>query len=182
LPILMMSCAPLWGFLEVTLVLPRDERDVRALVRFAALTSLAFSLVLLAMAATPLRTLLLDGAFALGPHLRAAVVPALALLALEPLVLSARAIAQGLLLRGGHGALVLALSPVKLLVMAVAGFAVARAWPQANGAVVAIGLIVGGDLVDVALYGIATWRTASHRLHAAEAPAENPAEPHLEAA
>jgi hypothetical protein len=161
LPILLVSCAPLWVFLDVALVLPQARGDVRTLVRFAAATSLGFSLAIALVALTPLRDPVLRMAFALPPELQRLALPALALLVLEPCILSARAIAQALLVRAGRGGLLLALSPAKLACMLAAGLLVARFDPHANGAVLALALFVGGDLVDALLYWTAVVRTST---------------------
>jgi len=89
------------------------------------------------------------------------VRPALALLVLEPALLSARAIGQGLLLRAGRGGLLLALAPLKLAAMLGAGLLVAARAPHANGAVLALALFLGGDLVDAVLFAVAVRRTGA---------------------
>jgi hypothetical protein len=159
-PILMVTCAPLWVFLDVALVLPRTPADLGKVVRFASLTSLAFAAGIAVLAFTPLRLVLLQLGAGMPRDLERAVAPALALIALEPMVLSARAIAQGLLVRSGRGGVVLALSPVKLAVMLGAGLMVTRLAPHANGAVLAAGLFIGGDAVDALLFGMVAVRIA----------------------
>jgi hypothetical protein len=155
-PILMFTCAPLWAFLDVAIVLPRTPADLRMVVRFALLTSLAFTAGIAALTLAPAGGLAPGTGRALPPGLARSAVPALGLIALEPLVLTARALAQGLLVRGGRGGTVLALAPVKLVFMLVAGLLAARAAPHANGAVLATALFIGGDAIDaVLLAGVA---------------------------
>ena len=176
LPILLVSCAPLWAFLDVTVVLPHGDADVRRILQFAAATSLAFALAIAAVTLTPLRGPALRLAFALPPELERAVLPALGLLALEPCILSARAITQGLLVRAGRGGVLLALSPVKLALMLAAGLSIARIAPHANGAGLALGLFIGGDVVDAVLYTVAVRRTGVPAIAGgASAPAREPA-------
>jgi hypothetical protein len=167
-PILMLTCAPLWAFLDVAIVLPRTRSDLGAVARFALLTSLVFTAGIAALARTPAASLALRAGGALPPELVRTVVPALQLIALEPLVLSARALAQGLLVRSGRGGTVLALSPVKLGVMLGAGLLVARLNPHANGAVLALALFIGGDAIDAVLLGSVAIRSRGV-LHAARA-------------
>jgi Na+-driven multidrug efflux pump len=163
LPVLLVTCAPLWAFLDVALVLPQVRGDLRTLVRFALLASVAFSLAIAAVTLTPLRGPVLRLAFALPPELERVALPALALLALEPVILSTRAIAQALLIRAGRGGLLLALSPVKLACMLAAGLLVARLDPHVNGAALALALFIGGDAVDAALYTAAVHWTTTGR-------------------
>ena len=161
LPILFVSCGPLWAFLDVVLVLPHGPGDVRRVVRVAALASAGFAAAIVAMTWTPLGGLVLHRAFALPRDLEHVVRPALALLVLEPALLSARAIGQGLLLRAGRGGLLLALAPLKLAAMLGAGLLVAARAPHANGAVLALALFLGGDLVDAVLFAVAVRRTGA---------------------
>ena len=161
LPLLLVSCAPLWVFLDVTLVLPRVRGDVPTLLRFAAGTALAFTLGIAVVTLPPLRGLVLQRAFGLTPALQRYVLPALGLLVLEPFILTTRAIAQALLVRAGRTGLLLALSPIKLACMLGAGLLVAWLAPQANGAVLALALFVGGDLVDALIYSAAILRANS---------------------
>jgi hypothetical protein len=83
------------------------------------------------------------------------VAPALIFIALEPWLISARAIAQALLMRARRGRSLLLLSPVKILVMIAIGSAVVTLAPGANGAMLAVGLVLGADLTDAVLYGLA---------------------------
>jgi hypothetical protein len=172
LPVLFATCAPLWAFLDVALVLPRDAADLARIVRFASLAALAFAGGIALLAWTPLDALWRHPGAPLPADLARLVRPAIALAALEPLVLSARAIAQGLLVRAGRGGLVLALSPVKLACMLAAGLFVTRVAPHANGALLAIALLVGGDAVDALLLGAAATRVAGPLLRAAVAEAD----------
>lgn len=164
LPILMLTCAPLWVFLDVALVLPRTVADMKVVVRFAAAISLAFAAGIAVFSCTPLHRTLLQSGAGMPADLVRAVAPALALIALEPMVLSARAIAQGLLVRSSRGGVVLALSPVKLVFVLGAGLLATRFAPHANGAVLATGLFIGGDVVDALLFGLAALRISGTEL------------------
>ena len=82
-------------------------------------------------------------------------------------------IAQGLLVRSGHGGVLLALSPIKLAVMLCAGLLVARLAPHANGAMLAIGLFIGGDVVDALLFGaVAARLSLAAQLNENQAPVD----------
>jgi len=167
LPVVLVTCSPVWSLLEVGLVLPRDRADLGALIRFAAATALVFALAIGVVTLTPLRDPVLRLAFHLPPELERAVAPAFALLPLAPLFLAARALAQAMLMNAGRTGILLALSPVKILLMVATGLAVIAARPGVNGALVAIGLLLGGDLVDAVLYGLAARRAlASADAHA----------------
>ncbi|HEY6867600.1 MAG TPA: hypothetical protein VI792_10095, partial [Candidatus Eisenbacteria bacterium] len=161
LPLVFVTCAPLWAMLEVALVLPASARDLRAVTRFAAGASLALSVAIGLAALPPLRALVLRQGFGLAPPLERAVAPALALVALEPWLVAVRAIAQALLMRARQARSLLALSPVKILVMIGLGSAIVALRPGVSGALLATGLVLGADLTDAVLYGL-----AAHRAHA----------------
>ena len=181
-PVLMLTCAPLWCLLETTLALPRDSRDLHAVTRFAGASAAAASLALLVLAWTPFGAAFLARAFSIPAALLPSVAPALALLALEPVVLAVRAVAQGLLLRRGGADHVLALAPLKLALVAGAGFALAPRLPAVGGATLAVGLIVAGDLLDAALALFAVRRLGAHRVGERAAPAAHEREALREAA
>jgi hypothetical protein len=155
LPIVFVTGAPLWALLDVTLVLPASPDDLHGILRFAARASLVLAIAIGALALPPLRDLVLHRGFNLAPPLARAVAPALIFIALEPWLISARAIAQALLMRARRGRSLLLLSPVKILVMIAIGSAVVALAPGANGAMLAVGLVLGADLTDAVLYGLA---------------------------
>ncbi|MBK7369696.1 MAG: hypothetical protein IPJ04_17930 [Candidatus Eisenbacteria bacterium] len=55
----------------------------------------------------------------------------------------------------------------------LAGSAIVQAMPHANGAVLALGLIVGGDTVDAMLYGGAVWRSRALTMVGSSVPAQS---------
>ncbi len=162
--IVWITCAPLWAFLEVTLVLPERHADLQGTLRLAAGTSLAFAAAIALLTLTPLRHLVLQLGFDLSPELERAVAPALALVVLGPFLLSARAIAQALLMRARRTGSLLVLAPVKILLMIAFGTAIVAARPDVNGATLAIGLVLGCDLTDAVLYGLAARRALARGL------------------
>ncbi len=180
LPILMVTCSPLWGFHNVSLVLPRDRDDLRRVIGSAAWITLVFALGIGLVTLTPLRSLVLRLGFDLSPAMERAVVPALGWMTLAPLFLTARALAQGLLVRSRRTGVMLIVSPIKLLLMIAVGTAVVSRAPHANGAALAILLIIGGDLFDALILGLLVHRLIARGLLFRESPravplAETPA-------
>jgi len=158
LPLLMVSCAPLWALLEVTLVLPRTPAAFRRVLGFAALMSLAASSALMLATLTPAgRSGLLQG-FHLGAALRAVLLPALGLIALAPPLVAARAIAQGLLMRARQTGVMLVSAPTRLVVLLAVGLPAVHLWPGGNGATFALTLLLMADALEAALLGTAARR------------------------
>ena len=164
LPIVFVTGAPLWALLDVTLVLPRSRHELRGILRFAACASLVLATGIGVLALPPLRGLALHRGLNLAPPLAHAVAPALIVITLEPWLISTRAIAQALLMRARCGRSLLLLSPVKILVMIALGSTVVTLLPGANGALLAVGLVLGADLTDAVLYGLAAWRAHARGL------------------
>jgi hypothetical protein len=155
LPVLFLGCAPLWVLQDVCLVLPGDRAELRTTLKVAAGAAAASALMMAAWVVVPA-----PGAWARvdgphGPALRDAVMPALGWMVLMPFPLAARAVAQGMLLRAGRGGPWLVVAPLRLALMAGAGLAVAAWWPDAPGALVAVGLLLGGDVLDALASGFA---------------------------
>ncbi len=154
LPILLVTCSPLWALLEVSLVLPRSRDDLARISRLATGTAALFSVAILLLTWTPLRHAVLRVGFGLPLQLETAVTPALMLLVFEPFLLSVRAVSQGVLMRAGRTRALLVVSPIKILLMLAAGLFVAARFPQTNGALLATVLVLGGDLFDAMMYSI----------------------------
>jgi hypothetical protein len=180
LPILMVSCSPLWALQESSVVLPHGRDELRHVVRHAAEAALVFAGVVALVALTPLRDLLLARVFRLPADLTRAVGPALALLVFEPPVLAARAVAQGVLLRTRRTGAFLVVAPLRAALQLGVGLTVAERFPHAGGAALGLLLLIGGDAFDALAYGArawsvtrATWPRAVHadRPGAAERPA-----------
>jgi hypothetical protein len=162
LPIVMVSCAPLWALLEVTLVLPRTRASFGRVLGFAALVSLAASAALAFATLTSLGQGWLLESFQLGPALRGVLLPTLGLAALAPPLVAARAIAQGLLMRARQTGVMLLSAPARFAVLLAVGFAAVRLWPQANGATLALSLLLTADAVEAVLLGLAAQRACRH--------------------
>ncbi len=153
LPLLLVTCSPLWALQEAALVLPSNRRDWSALTRFARHASLAASAALALLAWTPAGFALVRACFALPPGLADALRPALALLVPAPLLLAWRAVSLGALLRTGRTRVLLAAAPLRLVLLSAAGFAIVSRAPAASGAVVGLGLMLLGELADAVLAG-----------------------------
>jgi hypothetical protein len=154
LPVLMVSCAPLWTLQDVSLVLPRGPADLRRVLGFALAAATASALAIAAVLGTPLGASVLRLGFDLSPRLERAVAPALILVALEPLALAARAVAQGLLVRARRTGVLLAVSPVKIALTLIVGLWLAAHLPRIDAATLALGLILGGDLLEASILGL----------------------------
>ncbi len=114
--------------------------------------------MILILALTPLRDLVLRNLFELTPELEGEVAPAVLLVALEPLFLGTRSFSQGLLMRAKRTEAFLVFSPIKIALMAGVGFPIAMHYPDVNGTVLGTVLFLGGDLFDALVYG---WRARS---------------------
>lgn len=154
LPLMLASYAPLWALHQASLVLPREQGDLTRILVLAGRLAIGLALVIGLVAVTPLGPLVLRLGFGLSPELERAVTPALPLLALGPFLVSARAIAQGLLMRARRTGAFLILSPLKILLMIAMGILIAARWPNVNGVVLGVSLFLGGDLFDALLYGM----------------------------
>ena len=82
------------------------------------------------------------------------VRPALFFIALEPLFLAARSVAQGILMKAKRTEAFLLFSPAKIALVAVIGFAVVSANPDVNGALLGTLLFLGGDCFDGIVYSL----------------------------
>lgn len=154
IPLVLVTCSPLWALQNVSLVLPETRADLNAIIRFAAITALGFSAAILLLAASPLRGLVLREVFQLTPALERLVAPAMLLAAAEPLFLAARSLSQGLLMKAKRTEAFLVFSPIKILLIGGVGYAVARLDPAVNGALLGTALFIGGDLFDGLAYGL----------------------------
>lgn len=161
MPLVLLTSSPLWTMQNVSLVLPESVPDVRRLIRFAGVTAGLFSGAVLVVAITPLRDLVLRGAFSLTPELEASVAPVVILLAIEPFFLAARSISQGLLMRAKRTEAFLVYSPIKIGLVALAGFVVAHRNPEINGTLLGTVLFLGGDLFDAVVYSLAARRVVA---------------------
>jgi hypothetical protein len=157
-PLVLVTCSPLWAIQNVSLVLAETRADLRSLIRFTALTAALFSVMILILAVTPLRDLILRGAFRLSPELEHAVVPAFYLVIAEPLLLALRTFTQGLLMKAKRTQVMMIFSPVRIALVAAVGFAAVRIDPALNGVFLGAALFIGAELCDAWVY---TWKVRS---------------------
>ena len=81
------------------------------------------------------------------------VVPAMLLIAIEPMFLGARAYSQGLLMRAQRTQPFLIFSPIKIGLIVAVGFPLVLLFPNSNGTFLGTALFLGGDLFDAIVYG-----------------------------
>jgi hypothetical protein len=158
LPILLLSGSLLWGFHNVSLVLPCDRLELRRVVRFAAGTATLVAMGIGVVVLTPIQHHVLLTGFRLSPEMEREVAPALGWLVLAPFFLTARAVAQGLLMKARRTGIMLGVSPLKLGLMLLVGLAAAGGESVPNAATLAVLLIMGGDLFDAVIYGVLAGR------------------------
>jgi hypothetical protein len=152
LPLILVTCSPLWTLQNVSLVLPETRADLRQVIRFSAAAALIFTVGILALALSPVSDLVLRRGFGLSPRLEADVRPAVYLIAIEPVLLTARAYSQGLLMKARRTEAFLVFSPIKIGLIAGAGFLAAHRFPEVSGTLLGTALFLGGDLLDAFVY------------------------------
>ncbi len=153
-PLVLLTCSPLWAIQNVTLILPESRADLRRAIRFGVALMITFSIIIIVMAATPVRDFLLHGVFNLAPDLEREVAPALFLIVFEPFFLGARSLSQGLLMRARKTTIIGVSSLIKLIVVTSAGIYLAMRNPGIQGTVLGTALFIGGDFIDATLFGI----------------------------
>jgi Na+-driven multidrug efflux pump len=164
LPILMVSCSPLWGLHHVSLVLPKDRADLGRVIRFAAAVTAVVAAGIGVVTLTPLKLVVLRLGFGLSPEMERVVAPALCWMVLAPFFLTARAVAQGLLIKARRTGIMLVVSPIKLALMVAIGHAVVSRSPAPDGVTLAIALVMGGDLFDAVIFGLLARRLVDRGL------------------
>lgn len=154
LPLVMVSCAPLWALLELSLVLPRSRAAFVRVLGYAAAWSVAASAVIALATLTPDGQDWIANAFRLTPELRALLAPVLGFVSLAPALVAARAIAQAVLMRARCAGVLLATGPVRLVLLVAGGLLVAHRVPSVNGAALALALLLAADASDAVILGL----------------------------
>ncbi|MBM3320868.1 MAG: hypothetical protein FJY73_09360 [Candidatus Eisenbacteria bacterium] len=154
IPLLLVTCSPLWALQNVTLILPGSRADLRRVVRFSAWVTVFFAGLIAMIVWTPLRGALLRGAFSLSPEMEEVVAPAMLLIVLEPIFLATRSASQGLLIKARRTGIFAAVSLAKIALMAAVGLALVDRFPTLNGAMLGIGLFISGELFDGLFYSL----------------------------
>ncbi|MFH1680723.1 MAG: hypothetical protein ABIH26_08770 [Candidatus Eisenbacteria bacterium] len=154
IPLLLVTCSPLWALQNVTLILPENRADLRRVVRFSAWVTVFFAGIIALINWTPLRSALLGGAFSLSPEMQRVVAPAMLLILLEPIFLATRSASQGLLLKARRTGIFAAVSFAKIALMGALGFAFVERFPALNGALLGTALFISGELFDGVFYSL----------------------------
>ncbi|MBN2170869.1 MAG: SUMF1/EgtB/PvdO family nonheme iron enzyme [Candidatus Krumholzibacteriota bacterium] len=173
-PLLVLFASPLWSFQGTAVVLVKEKGDLPVLFRFGAATMAIFAAAIACFAWTPLRSLIVHGAYSLTPELASYVVPGLMLIPLHPFVLGTRSITQGFLMGQRRTRVIGWASVLRLALVAAVGFHVIRAFPGVNGAFLGTLLLIAGDSAETAIELAAlgrVWR----RMAPALAPARSAA-------
>jgi Na+-driven multidrug efflux pump len=158
LPLVFVTCSPLWAIQNVAIVLPETRKDLLAAIRFAVYTATFFSVAIMILTWTPLRSILLRQIFDLTPEMMETVRPAIFLIAFEPFLLGSRTFTQGLLMKAKRTGSMLVFSPIKVIVFLAVGIIVTTRYPGTNGAVLGTALLLFGDLFDGCVYGFVARR------------------------
>ena len=154
LPLLMLTCSPLWVMLDVALVLPASGRDFGRVLAFAVLLCAFVSSALAWLTLSHMGQAWLAQVFRLSGDLAALLSPMLGWLALAPPLVAARAIAQALLMRAHRTRVMMITGPARVLLMLIGGLAIAWSLPSVNGASLALALLLGADAFDAVLLGM----------------------------
>jgi Na+-driven multidrug efflux pump len=169
LPWLLLAGAPVWALLETTLVLARTSDDEARLRRFAMLLATGVAMVIALMVSPPVRDAWITVALGRDPGLLMAIESALPWLVLAPLLVAARAVAQGLLMRERQTTALLYLSPIRFVLVGCVGFLVTVWFPRTDGPAFALLLIMGGDALDALTYSLAARRACVRSAQARQA-------------
>ena len=170
LPWLLLAGAPVWALFETTLVLAPSAADTSAMRRFALGCSCALALGITVFAASPVRDAWLGLDRLHDAGLEHAVAAALPWLALSPILVSLRAVAQAVLVREERATWLFVLAPLRFVLVAFAGFALARAFPHLPGPVLAVALVLAGDAWDACTYSWAARRPRPERVELSQVP------------
>jgi Na+-driven multidrug efflux pump len=154
IPLLLVTCSPLWALQNVTLILPGSRADLRRVVRFSAWVTVFFAGLIAIINWTPLRSALLQGVFSLSPEMQKVVAPAMLLIVLEPIFLATRSASQGLLIKARRTGIFAAVSFAKIALMAAVGLALVERFPTLNGVMLGTGLFISGELFDGLFYSL----------------------------
>lgn len=154
IPILLLTCSPLWALQNVTLILPENHHDLRRVIRFSAWATVFFAALVALLLWTPIRGGLLHGAFSLDAEMERVVAPALFLIVLEPLFLATRSTSQGLLIRARRTGVFTGVSLSKIVLLTVVGMWFVSRWPALNGVLLGTTLFISGELFDGVFYSL----------------------------
>jgi hypothetical protein len=162
LPLMMVTCAPLWALLDTCLVLPRSRADFTRLIGYAAVLCAISCSTLALLAGSAMGRAWLTQAFGLGPELSTLLAPALGTLTLAPPLVAARALAQAVLVKAHRAGVMMITGPVRVFLMLIVGLMVAGRRPDVNGAALALALVLGAEALDAAVLGLKSRAACRH--------------------
>lgn len=150
-PLLILMASPLWALQSTTLVLVRDRRDLRKIIRFASVTVMIFVGVIGIWVWTPLRDFLLLNIFSLELDKALYVGTAIMLIPYQPLPLGVRSVSQGFLMNRRRTGIIGLGSVIKTGLIVLLGFAAVWRDPNLNGALLGTILVMIGGTLETAI-------------------------------
>ncbi len=150
-PLLILMASPLWALQSTTLVLVRDRRDLRKIVRFASVAVTIFVVGIGIWVWTPLRDFLLLSIFSLEADKALYVATAIMLIPYQPIPLGMRSVSQGFLMNRRRTRVIGGGSLVKTGVIVLLGFAAVWRDPTLNGALLGTILVMIGGTLETAI-------------------------------
>jgi len=172
-PLLILMASPLWALQSTTLVLVRDRRDLRKIVRFAGVTIFTFVSLIAFWVWTPLREILLLNIFSLEIDKALYVTGAILLIPYQPIPLGMRSVAQGFLMNRRRTGVIGGSSLVKTAVISLLGFYAVWRDPSLNGALLGTILMMLGGTLETMIVAISARRVHFELIEAADT--ESPA-------
>jgi Na+-driven multidrug efflux pump len=152
-----LIAGPAWSLQQLTTALAVDEAAYRRVRVFALSLSSIFSIVLAAVAFTPLYGLVMGGIYNLSPELQELARPALQLMSVYPLLLGAQSVLRGVFIRAGNTGVVRSAMTVNVLTLAAMVLAGVWFFSLTGVMVAAIAVLAGGVAELVWLL----WRSSS---------------------
>jgi hypothetical protein len=140
---------PAWSLQQLTTALAAGEGPYRRVRVFALSLSGFFTLMLAAVAFTPLYGLVMGGVYNLSPELQELARPALQLMSAYPLLLGAQSLLRGVSILGGNTAVVRSAMTVNVLTLAAT--LLAGVWLfSLSGVMVAAIAVLAGAVAELA--------------------------------
>lgn len=155
IPVVMLAGAPVWTLQDLAVARPEAPGGRRRFVRHAAGVAAVVAVLLAGFAVTPGAAGWLAPGVTLPAALLADVRAALPWVALVPVLLTVRAVAQGELVRAGRTHVLPVLAPLRIGLVVLCGCAIAQAFPHANGARLGLFLWMAGDAFEALACGLA---------------------------
>jgi len=173
-PLLILMASPLFALQNTTLVLVRDRRDLRQILRFSAATILVFVSFIGIWVWTPLRDLLLLRVFSLEPDKAIYVATAMMLIPYQPIPMGARSVSQGFLMNRRRTRVIAAGGLLKTLLIVMLGFAAVWSVPSVNGAILGTVLVMIGGSLETLIVSCRARRLHFELIEASDAARDDP--------